>query len=660
MVDLNSVLDKFAQTTGKIEPSSDNRIDRVDSLKVIWYQWILDNPSPQVPNLGESISFDDLIPDDFLTESRSFDLSNHVISFTYTKTMEGASGTWELLLGDSVEWDKYLRPGTWLCTFLSNNDPTNFAPKETAKQGTPIGNVVSDFIGGGSSFNLPVTSAPPIPERSSTHNSLNLLKEKCRMMGVITRTGIVNTVDENGTEITQYKVSGKDFGIVFEEFNLWFNAHLQESTVFQTTLDKLLQNEQSLSKWMKTWFTMFFDPTKFKLFSSDGTNEQAVNDAAKITEIHRQWLIPKGLAKDFGLVETDFSGNLHLGQFKEITEEFNTSPFGIADKAHFNPDITNAWSKLKELSQPEFHELFTELGPDGTPRVFFRPIPFSRKKNTVLYPTLASQIKTFDDLASEFPLLKFDFDNFGDGPLDVLLDAIEGFLKNTESKKRLIHRVDVNPLEIEMFDIGPGFHDRYNQFMVNLHNIKDNLSSSLVLFGKDASLPFPLRDSVSVKRNGFKPLHIDVNMYRTSFLTNFSSNILAGGGLTEKSPKEITPDLLFLAELNHLMADYHTGTKDHYSGSMIIFGKNQIKLGKTLVVDQSAKKIGNYVFYIEGYTDHFEVDENGTGVWTQTLQLTRGQPLSNFLVPGNIQQFLNDLQQNITQPQTFHVDPENI
>jgi hypothetical protein len=53
-------------------------------------------------------------------------------------------------------------------------------------------------------------------------------------------------------------------------------------------------------------------------------------------------------------------------------------------------------------------------------------------------------------------------------------------------------------------------------------------------------------------------------------------------------------------------------------------GKNDVKLGKVFVTDDTFKGISNMVFYIEGYTDNFSVNADGTCTWTQSINVTRG------------------------------------
>lgn len=649
------------QTTGKIDLAADNRIDRTDTLTVLWYQWIVEQTGPLSPNIANPTSFaSSLIKDELITQSRALDISNHISSFTYTKTMAGAAGEWEMILENSIEWDRYLLPGQWLCAFMSDNNVLHSLPQEQAQRpdnftNSVLASATNSFLGKaleGAIGRIEFTTPPPgIPEHFSFPGALTPIQNLCRMMGVITRVGISSNVDENGTEIVQYRVSGKDFGIVFEDTRLWFNFISLEETLFTKAIELLLPTEDRLDNWMKMWFNIFFNPSLLKGFS--GTNAEAINKAKDISEAMRQWVIPFQMASDFGMIPLGFPGNFHLGAFADIQLEFDQSPFGVAGhQTQITQDMGSAWDKLKELSQPECHELFTELSHTGTPRIFFRPIPFARLANLSAYPTLyAGGVKTFDELADTLPslggLLAAGLLD-GGSVSDVILSIVKSQLDRLSSGKRLVHRVDVHPSEIEVFDIGPGFHERYSQFIVDVSTLSTQKFSALNIF-QSSQFAFPIRDQINVLRNGFRPMHLELKMYQTSLLPNFNGSLPA--------IKNQNPDVLFMAQINHLLADYHLNAKNYYSGTMTIAGKNEIRLGKTLVVDPSSNKLGNRVFYIEGYTDHFQVDANGTGTWTQTLQLTRGQKMSDLSIFGDLEAFLNDLSGSLQKTGTFHVDP---
>jgi len=661
MVDVRQLRSKFKQTTGRITVPSDNRLDRTDRCSILWYQWLINQESAPQPNMLKAGDPAGIIADSWLNQTRTYDISNHLSSFTFTKTMDQAAGTWEILLEDSLEWDRYIRPGEWIVAMMASNDPAIFAPKEKARQSAPQADSLVksaqkfvDKLAGATSQiftgNLELSDPPPnLPERNIQFGGLLGIRDKIRTIGVVTRVGIISSVNENGTEIIQYKVSGKDFGIVFDDTRLWLNFISQEKSVFSTLLkDVLPAGVVNLSDWIKIWYQTFLNPET--LFQGDNKNK--LNQAKSLIEASRQWLLPKGLINDLSLsvMQTKYLGD-HFGSLTSVMQEISDTPFGTGQADIYTPNMGSLWEKLQSLSQPEFHELFTEIGEDGTPKLFFRPIPFSRLENKPLYPTLASSILTLADLASEFPVSPPFHSR--DGVFGVLLQIIQESLKDIQGARRVLHRVDVHPLEIETYDIGPSFEERYNHFITDVATSSLTRSTAVATLQKHVRGLFPLRDSIAIRRNGFRPLHLqNLQMYKTALLGDFNA-------LASQLPpnKKIAPDTLFLIELNHLLMDYHAGAQNFYSGTLTMAGKNQIRLGKTLVVDQTAKKIGNYVFYIEGYTDHFQIDENGTGTWTQTVQLTRGQKMAALgpfpSAVGLIEQLTEDLESG----STFHVDP---
>ena len=118
---------------------------------------------------------------------------------------------------------------------------------------------------------------------------------------------------------------------------------------------------------------------------------------------------------------------------------------------------------------------------------------------------------------------------------------------------------------------------------------------------------FPYHIGNSVKRHGFRDMHTTVNSLMQNQMRNDGS-----------------PDLLLVREFNEVLVDYWQNAMNAESGSLTKIGTNDVKLGKCLEFDKDVPYYGNKRYYIEGYTDDFEVFENGDTLWTQTLSLTRG------------------------------------
>ena len=228
----------------------------------------------------------------------------------------------------------------------------------------------------------------------------------------------------------------------------------------------------------------------------------------------------------------------------------------------------NAWTKLKEISVPAFHELYTEISDEGCPELVFRPIPW--KFDDSRYPTVARTILGFQNLS----------------------------------------RVEVPAVDVTAVDLGQDSLNRKNHFLTTvktaLFGITDNIS---VLQGSR----FPLENRDSVRRHGFRPMHTDIN----SLTLNRALNNGA-------------PNRNLLVEYSELLLDYWSNAIFLESGAVQKIGTNDIKLGKTLLFNDDVPYVARKLFYIEGYADTFIVDDQGTGTWSQSIELTRGADLQDY------------------------------
>lgn len=600
------------------QDSPDNRIDRVDQCKVIWYQWSneLNTNSKVAFGLGavSSALAGFSVPSSELAKSRSYDISNHIESVSYSKPMNTGAGTFQIILENTFDWARYLRPGSWITVYMTGDGDLPM-PNENGETST-LGlagldeltgaakllrqgvSALSQAVGG------PLTPVPELPlPKGPSPDEIQTYAKKRRIVGIISRVGIKSIPTQDGSIDVVYSVTGKDFGMIYDETDLWFNASNAEARTFESVVSsKTSTGQRNITELLKIWHNIFLNPNK-----ALGTPKISPTSAF----FPEQWVLPDKLVDDLGL-ELDEDGDGFFGDISNLTE-FNATLFENQDPNPLAGLEGFAWGRLKSLSQPEFHELFTELSDNGNPKLYFRPIPWAFDKSQ--YPVLGKAILSFKDLTSESDIPALLPIGTNTSILQTLSNVATGLLKGG-SDERTKHSVSAVSEEIETFDIGPDFHNRYNFFLVDSNKSAQTQGNAFALVAKSAKAPFPFRDENDIKRHGFKPLEIKINTF-----FNSNQSVLFGKSNAVYSND---PNKEFILQANQLLRDYYANAEDLYSGTMIISGKPEVKLGKVLLTPDDVTAIPNMAFYIEGYTDIFSVNGDGVGTWIQTLNLTRG------------------------------------
>lgn len=161
-----------------------------------------------------------------------------------------------------------------------------------------------------------------------------------------------------------------------------------------------------------------------------------------------------------------------------------------------------------------------------------------------------------------------------------------------------LEHVDITGADIIGSNIGVADHDRINLFFLygDVPALKNTTETAL--FSK------PVVNKASVRRYG-----LNAYIVPTSFIAS------AG---TEQVPT-------LVAGWNTLLQHWFTENANLESGTFTIIGNNEVKVGKRLLVSDSKSHDGKE-FYIEGYSDSWTYP----GIWTQTVQVTRGQILKNM------------------------------
>lgn len=388
----------------------------VSQCKVIVYPWneILNNPD---------------LSEDKLSGASRLDISSQVQTVTFSKNLGSAAGNFSITLSNSPQygtndWKDIIKRGYWLVIYMSND--------------------------GDLDINQEVGAARPKLSEA----------KKIRCVGYVERVGVTGTVQENRSLDIGFTVTGRDFGIIYEETNIWHNLFqvdkIMLDSVNQTKLNVL--GNVRIHEAMQVVHDVFYYPLNIP--------GAKVNDNKSMLSIGLQWLLPKPMLLDVGFNLTALAKGTYWGSLPGITN-FSPTGCGIAIDKPGDYLSGNSWSQLKRLSIPPFHELYCETTDSGKPQLIFRPIPWGIDQ--AKYPKNAPNVKLYKDLK----------------PV-----------------------VQIPAVDLYEFDLGEDDHSRYNSFLATvsttLISVENNVS---LLQGKD----FPKNNYASIKRHGFRPMHVTVD-----------------------------------------------------------------------------------------------------------------------------------------------------
>lgn len=530
--------------------------NNVAQCQIIWYKWAVDDDGI------EFVSEDDF---DSLSDTIAYDISEHLFdTCVFSKSRSAPFGTFSFRLDNSRDWKNDIRPGQW-CLILMTQDGD--LPISTSRETDTGFNLVNDGL------------------KTAIKN--NKLRGICYIESIQSATSI----QENGSTDVYYEVSGRDFGVIYDETSLWFNSFKYDQLIVDNIF-KATESapRRSLDEFISIIHDFFFAPDQRTELQSGVAKE------AGITDLARQWLLPRGMLQDLGLSVrgASFFGNI------DGLKNFSESNFTIPVNKNIVSSLRGrAWEKINEFAiTPHYHELFTETDDQGRPKLTYRQIPWSL--DTKGYPSLRNNSVLYKEYVAD--------------------------PENT---------VEVIANDIFSMQVGNDNHDRYNHFLVTTDSDQTSFANSFTLI-KDlttaAGRQFPFEDFQSVRRHGFRPLHTSINSGTTAF---------SGAASNDRNNSRAGPDLL--GQYNELILDFWRRDIFFESGSVEMSGNNRVKLGRVLDFGTDVPYNANKVFYIEEYTDTFVIGPLGDTEWRQTVSLVRGiakEALNNdIVIPRRINEF---------------------
>lgn len=471
------------------------------------------------------------ISDAELAGSSRLDISSQIVSATYSKNMGAAAGSFSFTLTNSPnygsnDWKDIIKRGFWCLIYMSQDGDLDLAQEVS----------------------------PAKPKLSEA--------KKIRCVGYIERAGVTGAVQENQSVDIGFTVTGRDFGIVYEETEIWHNMFqfdkIMLDSIAQTQLNVI--GNVRLHQAIKTVHDLFYFPQNLP--------GAKVGDNKSLLSIGLQWLLPKEMMIDIGYNLTQLSKGTFWGAIPNNFEPEETGA-GIAVDKPGDYLSGNAWEQLKRLSIPAYHELFCEMDDSNKPRLNFRPIPWGIDQSK--YPMNSQKIKLYKDIPA----------------------------------------ITIPAVDLYEFDLAEDDHNRYNSFLATvstgLINMEDNIS---LLLGKG----FPKNNLASIRRHGFRPMHVTVD--------SIIKNEELGNGSTDQAQ---------LVEFNEILYDYWNPMVFAESGSISKLGTNEIRVGKCIRFKDDVPYLSTKRYYIEGYTDSFNIGSNREASWEQEVNVTRGFEQSDLI-----------------------------
>lgn len=460
-----------------------------------------------------------------LSRANRLDISSQLMNCSYSKNQSQPAGTFCFTLSNSPgigtkDWKDILKRGYWLVIYMSNDGDLT----------------MNSRVG------------PPIYKTSEN--------KRIRCIGYIDRVETkICTLPDKSIDVS-YEVTGRDFGVVYEEMTVWHNLFQFDKMMLDSIKTSQLNvvSNVRINDALTLIHKLFYYPS-----SLPGAK---VDDDGSLTSIGLQWILPREMVADIGFDISSLPEGTYWGALP-ITN-FQPTMAGIAIEQPTDYLSGNPWDQLKKLSVPQFHELFCETDDFGKPSLTFRPIPWGMDQSR--YPRSASPIvKLYKDL----------------GPI---------------ARVPAVDLIDANLAEDE--------NTRYNSFLATVSTglmaIEDNTTA---LKGSG----FPKNNKSSIKRHGFRPMHVTVD--------SLVKNAELGNGSINRDQ---------VIEFNEILYDYWNNAIFSESGPISKIGSNSIKVGKVLKFDADVPYFNSRRYYIEGYTDTFVVSDDRTKSWIQDVHVTRG------------------------------------
>lgn len=393
-----------------------NDIRNINSqCQVVFFNWKNSNPTEDL-DLNQ------------LSDSDLIDISKYVLDCTFSKNLSSPSGTFEITLPNDRDWKQVLQRGTWGLIYMSQD--------------------------GG--LAIPSGSDNPSIESLKTQGN------KLRGIVYLERVAAKGTVGAEAGEFdVEFALTGRDFGVVYEENEIWYNRLYAEGAIQEAAAGKLrVADTRNTAELLKVLHQAFFSPQDLNI----GLEGDSI-----VKSVPLQWLLP---SKMFDILNLKSANGLsYFGSINNLFDAFGDTICSYPVENPMTLINGKAWERLKSYSIEPFHELFPETDDTGQPKLNFRYIPWKTSDGKKL------------------------------GRLNEFVDS----LTDLES-------VDISALNLIDWDLGEDTHSRYNYFLTvtdtSLFSSNDSVASFKDI---DPETGFPRIFKNNVRRHGLRLMYTPVN-----------------------------------------------------------------------------------------------------------------------------------------------------
>jgi len=465
--------------------------------------------SQTVINLLDNTAFDEI---------ETGRIEEEISSCTVSKSLSYPSANFELNLLPTTNWKEKISPGDWVAIYFFDTYRKKDAINDERKNLVLLGNI--DRVA-----------------RS------------------------ISKDDETDKIELRYIVSGRNFGKVFEDTEIWYNPFSIQTQYLDVTLRKAgLMISGGPSELVENILKIFLGP---------GANLPNQGNYPAMG----QWRIPTAISN---LFQTSSANSASKPVFFDILRNQITLDLpGKKAVQQLNVDANGTvWDILKRSSNSVINEMFVEEVRDSSgiamPTIVLRPKPFntpfiddlSYRKNIA---SIKNSIIRFQDLA-------------------------------------LTSYVEISPAEIRYENIGKDDHSRFNLFWLTPTNNLEYLLSPTANVDTKSQIGNPTFCRQSILRYGLKRCEQSLEFCSAS---NF--------GMIPN----IELEKAFLVQLYDMNFANHL----YDSGTIECTGVLEAELGKVLIILPHRPKDPKKAYYVEGYEHKWQFPN----IWSTTFTVSHGQ-----------------------------------
>jgi hypothetical protein len=475
-------------------------------------------------NFGIPSNVGPVFPDSTITAVTRGVIEDDIQKLQISKSIESSSGTFNVTLLPSKNWKQFISPGDWVMIFLDD-----------------------------------------VQKDASKYYKENVDTKNLVLVGSIDRVSrsVSKNEDTDRVEL-RYNISGRNFGKVFEETDIWFDPYqLQNETLNRVILPNAgLELVGNPSKMCKQLINVFLG--KGEQFSTGRTKDLG------------NWVIPKSLALMLGSKNTD---KAKFFDVLNVKIEDNLPGFKQRQMITLNSN-GGLHSMLKRCSNDLVNEIYYEehRTKDGVkPTVFLKPRPI----NTPFFESHCGS-----DASAKAALKKLN------GKVKTLQKlADESF-------------IEISPSEIIYENIGKDDHSRFNMFWLRPVNNLEHHFAYAADVNSQKSINNPTINIPSIERYGLK---------RFDQVLEFCHTTDKGG--------TASPEIELWKAFMVQVYDMHYANHLYEAGTIECTGVLEAELGKALIVKSQQAEVPDKVYFIEGYEHKWSFPNK----WTTMFTVTHGQ-----------------------------------